>query len=90
MDSSIYAKGTVQQDVYAASQRAYILLRVLLTSSQTRMCTPPHSEPTYWSILCQPLSRADTVTLTLLVTNQDVYAASQRAYILVVYVLAAS
>ena len=47
MDSSIHAKGTVQQDVYAASQRAYILLRVLLTSSQTRMCTPPHSEPTY-------------------------------------------
>ena len=80
MDSSIHAKGTVQQDVYAASQRAYILLRVLLTSSQTRMCTPPHSEPTYWSIM----------TLTLLVTNQDVYAASQRAYILVVYVLAAS
>ena len=25
MDSSIHAKGTVQQDVYAASQRAYIL-----------------------------------------------------------------
>jgi hypothetical protein len=55
MDSSIHAKGTVQQDVYAASQRAYILLRVLLTLSQTGMCTPPHSEPTYWSILCQPL-----------------------------------
>ena len=47
MDSSIHAKGTVQQDVYAASQRAYILLRVLLTSIVTDQDVYAASERAY-------------------------------------------
>ena len=70
MASLIHAKGILRQDVYAASQRAYILLSVPLTRHQPG-CVRRLSASLHTGRVC--VSRI--IATAYLVTNQDVYAA---------------
>ena len=74
MASLIHAKGILRQDVYAASQRAYILLRVPLTRHRPG-CVRRLSASLHTGRVCVSRIIVTAYLDSILVTNQDVYAA---------------